>query len=257
MRSDKPRQIFNKLIILLTMVWVISPLYSFGDENETLFARGNHLYNAAKYQEALNAYQKILSSGKHSAALYFNMGDASFRSGDLPSAMLYFEKAAKLSPGDPDIKANIRFTDQIEEVPEFFLTTWWKSVCLAFPANTLTIISLMFVMGGSVLLIVYFYAHHLLLKKSAFYASIIAFLIGFSTVYVLREQHRLLISQQTGIVFSNPVYLKSSPSAASKPAILIHAGLKVIIVGRSGSWLKVQLVNGKVGWMPAADLREI
>jgi len=111
---------------LFLVVWLVLPMLSFGnDQAQALFAKGNAYYSKAQYKEALTTYQQISGEGYQSAALYFNMGNASYKSDDIPSALLYFEKAHKLAPGDEDINYNIRFAslktiDKIDEAPELF-----------------------------------------------------------------------------------------------------------------------------------------
>src|ERR1700761_3639295 len=165
---------FSRLLYI-TLLFLL-PLLTFGDDGQNaLVEKGNALYNKAKYAEALKAYQQVADAGYQSAALYFNMGNASYKNGDIPSALLYYQKAQKLSPGDEDINFNIRFvnqhtTDKIDEASEFFLTRWWHAFILGFSVNALTVISILGFFFGSALLIVYFFANAVSIKKASFFA---------------------------------------------------------------------------------------
>lgn len=245
------------------LIWAILPILAMaGEQPDALFAKANGDYAKARYKEALKNYQMILSGGKHSAAVYFNMGNASYKLGDIPSALLYYEKAQKLSPNDEDIQANIKLanskiSDKIEEVPEFFLNRWWKSVFLGFSANVFAVCSLLLMLTGSALLIIYFFAAQVVLKKAAFFAAILCFILGIFTVFTLNRQLSYFEGQKQGIVFNSPVYVKSEPSEQSRSLFLIHDGVKVTILESNPGWVRIRLANGNEGWMKIADLKEI
>lgn len=248
---------------LFLLLWIIMPLLAFSNEQQdALFVKANSAYAKARYKEALDTYQKIISQGYHSAAVYFNMGNASYKLEDIPSALLYYEKAHKISPSDEDINFNIRFvnsktSDKIEEVPDFFLSVWFKSLILSISANALSVLSLAFVLSGAVLLIVYFFAGATLIKKTSFFAAVILFILGILTVFILNRQVDYFEDHRQGIIFSNTVTVKSEPSDTSRSLFVIHEGAKVDLLSKNNAWVKVKLANGNEGWMRLSDLKEI
>ncbi len=224
--------------------------------------KGNAYYAKARYKEALTTYQQILDEGYQSAALYFNMGNASYKSDDIPAALLYFEKAHKLAPGDEDINYNIRFAnlktvDKIDEAPEFFLANWWKAFILSFSVGTLTVLSLILVMLASVALIIYLFANSVSVKKSSFYASIVLFLLGVLTIFMTGMQISYFDNHRQAIIFSSSVTIKSGPVEKSGSLFVLHDGTKVNILENNNGWMKIRLDNGNEGWIKAADVKEI
>ncbi len=97
----------SKTIALLAMAFVLASgaLASPADD----FVAANKLYNAGKFSDAIAAYEKIEPK---TAALYFNLGNACFRAGEIGKAIVNYERARRLSPRDPDILANLRFAQQ-------------------------------------------------------------------------------------------------------------------------------------------------
>jgi len=98
---------------------VLMALQVIGQENNALITEGNKAYADGLYNNAISSYTKVLDEGYESADLYYNLGNACFKTDDLASAILYYEKALKLSPNDDDIVfnlnvANSRITDKIE-----------------------------------------------------------------------------------------------------------------------------------------------
>ncbi|MBE9667287.1 hypothetical protein IRJ18_13025 [Mucilaginibacter boryungensis] len=239
------------------------PLVTFGKGDvKALFDQGNQLYQKANYKGALAAYQQVLSSGYQSAALYFNMGNASFKTDDIPSAIWYYEKAHKLSPGDDDINFNIRFAnlktaDRIDEAPEFFLTKWWHNFILMFSLSTLSVLSIAFILLGFLLLTGYLFTSSVTLKKASFYTSMGLFVLGLITILMGNRQAAYFDSHKQAIIFSGSVTVKSTPATAAKTLFLLHAGTKVDVMETNAGHVKIKLANGSEGWISAGDVKEI
>ena len=242
---------------------LVLPLLSLGnDQANALFTKGNTYYAKAQYKDALNTYQQVLDDGYHSAAVYFNMGNASYKSDDIPSALLYYEKAHKLAPGDDDINFNIRFadlktTDKIDEVPEFFLANWWKAFILSFSVGTLSGLSILVVLFGSGVLIVYFFTNSVSIKKTSFYTSIILFFLGVLTIFMTGMQINYFDNHRQAIIFASSVTIKSGPVERSGSLFVLHDGTKVNILENNNGWMKIRLGNGNEGWIKASDVKEI
>ena len=84
---------------------------------------GNEAYNQGLYEKAKNFYVKVLDENLHSAELYFNLGNSYYKTGEIAESIFYLELANRLSPGQIDIKNNIKFAknmglDSIEELPK-------------------------------------------------------------------------------------------------------------------------------------------
>src|SRR5262245_116432 len=73
------------------------------------FDSANKLYAQGRFPEAAAAYEKLLQSGVSSPVIYFNLGNAFFKSGETGRAIAAFRQAGHLAPRDPDIQANLQF----------------------------------------------------------------------------------------------------------------------------------------------------
>ncbi|MDR2907953.1 MAG: tetratricopeptide repeat protein, partial [Bacteroidales bacterium] len=98
---------------------------------KTTFEQGNDFYAAENYKQAAASYLTVVKSGFVSPELYYNLGNSYFRLGDYPHAILYYEKAKRLSPKDPDLLMNLgiaktKIADKFETLPDIFFVHWWK-----------------------------------------------------------------------------------------------------------------------------------
>jgi tetratricopeptide (TPR) repeat protein len=237
---------------------IILPLLSFGSKEPV----ANTYYAKGQFKEAVGAYQQIINSGFQSAAVYYNLGNAYYKLGEIPSALLYYEKAHKLSPGDEDINFNIRFanlktTDKIDETPEFFLTKWWHEFILGASVNALVIISILLALLGSAILIVYFFTNSVGIKRASFYISIILFCVSVLTIFIAHRQVDYFSGHKQAIIFAGIVNIKSGPAEQAATLFVLHEGTKVNLLDNNNGWVRVKLINGNQGWIKMTDVKEI
>lgn len=229
---------------------------------DALLKQGNTAYAKNQYAEAAAVYQEILNAGYESATVYFNLGNAQYKLAEMPSAILNYEKALKLAPGDADIKlnlqlANLKITDRIEELPEFFLSKWWKAFILFFSLSTLSVFTIVCFIAGFILIIAYLFLISVWPKKMAFYAGITVLSLGLIFLLMSGVQSHYLNAHQQGIVFSGAVDVKSGPDGQQKTLFVIHEGTKVSVLEQDNDWAKVVLANGNGGWIKLQDIKEI
>lgn len=250
----------NLFVLLLLLAF---PLFSVADfKAEESFEKANGLYANAKYKEAAASYQQVLDSGYVLAEVYFNLGNAFYKLGEIPQAIWNYERAYKLSPGDEDIQiniqlANLKIKDKIEAVPEFFLAKWWRSFILFSSVQTLSLLSVWGFLLGFALLIVYLLSASVSVKKPAFYAGVAVLVLALVLIFMAGQQVSYLESSSKAIVFAGTVNVKSGPKDSFKTLFVIHEGIKVGLKEQTGGWVKVELPNGSIGWIEAKDLKEI
>lgn len=261
MTLKKKYNMLKRCIYLLLLI--ASPLLAFSnDDAAASFKKGNELYQKAKYKEAAAVYQQMVDDDYQSATLYFNLGNAYYKTGDIAPCILYYEKARKLSPGDEDIRINIQMAntktiDKIEVPPKFFLSKWWHSFILSFSADALAILSIALFLAASGLLILYRFSGSVIVKKAAFYSAIVLFIVGIGSIFVSGRQANYFDAHHEAIIFTSSVVVKSAPAATSKNVFVLHEGTKVNILDKNTNWVKIRLLNGNEGWVTTADTREI
>ena len=144
--------------ILLILLVFIPFTYAGASEQSEIISSANNDFKEGKYAKAAEAYEKVIASGVGSVEVYYNLGNSYFKLNKLPEAILNYEKAKKINPGDEDIVFNIKvanskIVDKIEVLPELFYIRYWKAVKNVFSVDqwaklVLVLFSLFFVMSG-------------------------------------------------------------------------------------------------------------
>ena len=223
---------------------------------------GNAAYNNARYQQATAYYLSVIEQGYSSPELYYNLGNSFFKLDDIPSAILYYEKALKMKPKDEDINynlglANSRIIDKIEPLPEFFLKKWGKQIVhLMGPdqwAQTGIILFIVFL----VLLSVFVVSRSVGLRRSVFWAGLVLLILFAFSLYTGFYSHQERKDQHEGIIFTPTVTVKSSPTENSVDLFVIHEGTKVGLIDEVEGWSEIRIANGSVGWVKTEDYKPI
>ena len=251
------------LIVFVLALWVSgvcrAQLTSVSYNN--WFEDGNAAYNEGNYEQAMTFYSSIVEAGMESAALYYNMGNTYYKMKDYPHAILYYEKALKLDPGDEDIRvnleiANLAVVDKINPIPQSFLARWWDGVRMSFSADGWAWLSIFAFALLLVCLFVFLMSRRTGLRKAGFFVGLIALICLVLSVVFAIENQRSLARHDQAIVMTPTVTVKSSPSDQSVDLFVLHEGTKVRVLDSAKDWNKIRIADGSVGWLPASDMTE-
>jgi len=247
---------------MLVVLLLLQGVFCYPSGIDTLFTRANDDYSKGLFDSAIERYSRIIEGGYESAEVYFNLGNACFKINDIPSSILYYEKALKLSPNDEDTKFNLRVAntkimDKIQPVPELFYKVWWRSLYNLFPTDTWARLTLFFFILFFVLLSFFLLSKVLQVRKMAFWTAMVFLGLFLVTLILSSQRHREVSRNREAIVFAPTVTIKSSPSETSVDLFVIHEGLKVKIIDQVGDWFEIRIANGSVGWLPVSAIKAI
>ncbi|MDR1332603.1 MAG: tetratricopeptide repeat protein, partial [Tannerella sp.] len=194
--------------------------------------------------------------------VYYNLGNACYKAGRIASAILNYERALLMNPGDKDLRHNfaiakLRTTDQIEPVGEFFLLNWFRAVQNLFRVDTWAIVGLVCFALFIGCLTLYFFSKRMALKKSGFYAGVALLALVIVANVFAWNQKQALQNRNGAIVFAPTVTAKSSPDNSGTDLFVLHEGTKVFIKSTVGEWNEIELEDGNVGWLRQKDLEKI
>lgn len=262
-QKSVPEQSGLASLRLLT-IFLLTSLYltSFSQDPQTLVTTANNAYNEGRYDSALNVYHLVEKEGFESSQLYYNMGNAYFKKNDIPSAILYYEKAKKLAPNDEDIDynlgiANSMIVDKIERVPELFYKKWWNYFYFMFNADTSAALFLV-----SWFILVFFIGLFIVsktrrYKKLAFFAGLFFLFTSLATFGLSSQRYYFGKEQHEAIVFTPTITVKSSPTASAVDLFVIHEGTRIYLLDEVQDWVKIRIQDGSIGWLPSGSVKKI
>jgi len=195
--------------------------------------------------------------------LYYNLGNAYFKSGEIAPAILWYERALRLDPSDADIRYNLEYAraltqDRIDEVPEIFFEQWGHALCYLLPSNTWAVISILFFALTVALVLLFLLGSSSALRRWGFFGAIAAFLIAFLGWDFARWQRSEALRQDQAIVMRPVSSVKSSPSEGSaKDLFILHEGTRVKVLDNVSGFSQIEIADGRQGWIPGKDLEII
>lgn len=223
--------------------------------------QANALAQESKFDEAALIYDSLRNAGFESATLYYNLGYAYYKQGMLGRAILNFERAKRLAPGDEDIAFNLEqlyaLTDKMQTLEPIFFVRWWQSLCNITDSDgwAMTFVVLFILMLAGVA--AFMFANAVALRKSGFFAAVIFLFLACLSIGISSAQKDEIVDGKAAIIMSSSVTLSTSPDKNGSEMAVLHEGTYVDIIDRLGQWCSVRLKDGNVGWLKASDIEVI
>lgn len=223
------------------------------------FEAGNRHYTDGEYTRAISEYEKVVEAGYQSPELFYNLGNAYFREGQLGQAILNYLRAKKLSPRDEDIQANLEFAerftiDRIEITEE---TIFFEYIDRFLDSFSLTFVSwlaaiLYFLMVG--LIIVRFVYRWVYLPNLVTVLLVATFL--FCSAFAAVKYDRDVLTRR-GVILTQQIEIKNGPGTDFNDQFTAHAGLVFMIEREEAGYYLVNFENRLKGWVIKEAVAEI
>lgn len=258
MKKNKKSRRHGSALVLLLVALLMMPAASYAvtkQNADTEYRKGN-------YQQAIKDYQELLQKGV-SAELYYNLGNAYYRSDNITQAVLAYERAHMLSPGDKDINFNLQFArsktiDKITPESEMFFVTWYHSLVNFTSVDnwaTVAIVSIILVLA---LLLVYLFVPVMWMKKAGFFGAFVFLVLFLLSNLFAYQQKEELENRKGAIVIAPSVSVKKIPVKSGADQFVIHEGTRVNITDKSiKEWRGIRLDDGREGWIQTKQIEEI
>jgi len=224
------------------------------------FARANALYEQKDYTSAIQAYSRIVNEGWESASLYFNLGNAYFKEGDLGHAILYYLRARRLDPSDEDVIHNLEFARrfswvQMEGVQLNPIKSFMVSLVDPYRIDMLAwATSACFVLLFLFLIVRYGLGINNSGVRVGMVLSLVLLVVSFSLA-TFKYRHDFLTRR--GVIISEEVPVRTGPSERSDIELQGSPGLIVEILDETDDYLNVLFENKRRGWVKKDLVAEI
>ncbi len=225
-------------------------------------AEADSAYVQEHYQQAIRDYEALLKQGV-SAELYYNLGNAYYRMDNMTQAVLNYERALLLSPGDKDIRFNLQMArsktiDKITPESEMFFVTWYHSLVNMMSVDGWARTALVVLVAAIVLALVYLFSSPVWLRKVGFFAGILMLVLFLFSNLFAWQQKRAFTHRTGAIVIRSAVNVKSTPSKNGTDLFILHEGTRVTITDASmKEWRQVRVADGKEGWLETKEIEVI
>jgi cytochrome c-type biogenesis protein CcmH/NrfG len=225
---------------------LLCPLHSFAEDPTPSFDAANKLYEGGKFAEAAAAYEKLAQPGPASAAVYFNLGNALFKSGQIGRAIAAYHQAQRITPRDPDIRANLQFArNQVQGstfvsgraqrwLGKLSLNEWTTLACGALWLWLLLLACLQWRP-----------ALRPALRSSAVVLAIATCLLCAGLAAAWSETRSL----RTAVVITQDASVHNGPFDESPNAFRLNDGAELRVLDEKENWLQVTADGRRIGWL--------
>ncbi len=230
---------------------------------DSLWNAGVAAYTEGDYAQALRDWKDVQATGMMSRELYYNLGNAYFKTGEIAPAILWYERALRLDPSDADVRYNLEFAraqtqDKIDEVPEIFFEQWRHALCYLLPSNTWAVLSLVFFGITVALVLLFLLGSTSARRRTGFFTAIVTLLLALLGWDFARWQRAEARRQDMAVVMRPVSSVKSSPSAESaKDLFILHEGTRVKVLDNVSGFSNIELADGRQGWIPSGEIEII
>lgn len=242
----------STLFFLIILSWRVEAI-----EADSIFRLANEAVEAANYLKAIELYERLTQAGYGSAELYYNLGTAYLLADSLGQARLWYERALRLAPDDPDLQFNLsllrrQLPDQFEEQVDPLPLQWWRNLVMKCSFTVWAVLALVCWWAAMALI-----GMKLLVGRpiSRWLWVLLVFFGLSGTIawqrYAFRQQSK------EAIVLVPEIAVKTAPDEFGQVKLSVHAGTKVRIIDRIGGYYKVELPNAETGWVEVQAFERI
>jgi len=245
----------KRYILIVIFISLIVRIAVSQDTNKDKFYQGVTYFTAGSYKEALKIWTDIYNTGYRSANLDYNIGNAYFKLNNIPSAILFYERAYLLKPADENINYNLQIArtlivDRFQEIPELFFIKWYNFVSLFLSTNSWAKISITSFILFLLLLSLYIYSSRYRHKLIGFWLGVFFIVLSLTSLAFTIRNKSLVYDSRKAIISSPMVNGKSSPDKSGNDIFVLHEGTKVTVEDEVGEWSEIRLSDGNKGWVP-------
>lgn len=225
-------------------------------------AEADAAYRQGDYQKAITLYEKALTTGP-SAAAHHNIGNAYYRVDNVPMAILHYEKARKLAPGDERIQHSLdiargKTIDKLPQPSEMFFVRWYRTLQSLATVQQWTVTSLVAFSVALLLFLAYLFLGNIVVRRIAFYGSVSLILLFLVSVLFAWQRKSTLTTPDSAVIMTPEATVKQSPETKAPAACVIHEGTCVEITDTEmHGWYGIRLSDGREGWIKATDIEMI
>ena len=256
-----PRSALSLLAAVLCLTTLcMAPRPAQGETIDDAYRGALKAYYAGNFDDAIKRLERLSALPMHHEDLFYNLGCAYFRKGELGKAIFNFERALTLDPGFEDARFNLetarsmvrqKVKDVLKGVAgetfwgsllrKLTLGSWWWLFIALWWLTLGVLYGLRFVKPGPA-------------RAGLIAVNTLLAILALSSGLLLAGKIQAGRGLKEGIVLPEKVAVREGPDASARTTFKLHAGLKVQLKAESPGWRRIRLANGLEGWIPRGDL---
>lgn len=217
-----------------------------GQPDATTFEAAAQYYEAGDYPAAVAAFRAIAEQAP-SAAVFYNLGNAYYRTRDYGRAIAAYEKAQAMEYGNPAIAANLARARQAAGISLQSQTRWQQYARYLSPNAWVTLGAISF--WGVLAL---WLLPPLFRKRSGIWRPSLLALCAAILLLSLAGFYPWLRLSRGGTVLEADTPLLLAPTQTSPVHSYAQAGESATLLRRHGGFAQIRLANGSKGWVADA-----
>lgn len=250
----------KRIFVIITIICSALCIYAEQIHPIDAYVMANESYAKGEYADAASLYEAALEQGK-SAEVYYNLGNAYFKMGELAQSILSYERALRINPRYEDAKHNLQFAqsrivDNIEDNTAFFLSQWTVALRNSLHETSWIWLSIglfvLFLIGA----IGFAFLHSIGWRKAGFHTAWVALLFSIISLSFAGSLHNRDTVREEAIITQSIVNAKSSPDKSGTDLFVLHEGTKVHVRSTLSGWMEIHVGN-HVGWVSQSALERI
>src|SRR5262245_37448512 len=223
-------------------------------QSDVEFAKGNQEYAQGNFNEAINNYEALVRAGHWSANLFYDLGNAYFRTRDVGRAILNYERALGLDNHHPEGIANLQIArdearalelqpTKLERYLQFAsINQYAIAAAVAFWLGIFGIVALIFARRRSPVLVT---------------LSILCLLVGGLAAWAIHTLDNGSEGRGLAIVTGNVVQGRLATADTANSVLALPPGSEIKILGTRVDCMYAALPNDLRGWIQTKNAEQV
>jgi len=215
----------------------------------------NARYEAGDYVGAVMAYERLVAQGIESGVVYYNLGNAHFKLGDLGRAILNYSRAQRLLPRDEDVATNLELAraqtlDRLEANDGDAMASLVNRALMGWTSPNETAAIALGLWAALCLVGVIALVRPRARRTMGYVALIVGLLL---LIALLSLGGRMVQDQRRppGLIVAQQVEVRSGPGDDYLVEFSLHSGTEIAVLDQRAGWWRIALPGGLEGWLPA------
>lgn len=247
-----------------TMLLVLTLCMSFSALSASAMTKkeADEAYSKGNYQQAIKTYEMLLKKTP-SAEIYYNLGNAYYRSDNIPQAIIAYNKALLISPADADIQHNLsvartKTIDKMQPSQNTFIVAGWQAFVNIFNTNTWAYIAIISLILVVLLTLTYLFAEAVILRQLGFFGAVLLFVVFLLSNICAYSQYSAMNADDGAVIIISDCPVKKSPENNAADETVVHEGTHLTITDETvQGWYEVTLDDGTEGWIQSKAVERI